>query len=66
MRPPAAVARDQLQYAVAELSTHENQPVTLPFNAAIQAAMAGTKTPKAALTEAQTNADRLLKPYRKG
>ena len=64
--PPAAVARDQLQYAVAELSTHENQPVTLPFNAAIQAAMAGTKTPKAALTEAQTNADRLLKPYRKG
>ena len=35
--PPAAVARDQLQYAVAELSTHENQPVSLPFNAAIQA-----------------------------
>jgi hypothetical protein len=26
--PPAAVARDQLKYSVAELSTHENQRVT--------------------------------------
>lgn len=64
--PPAAVARDQLKYAVAELSTHENQPVSLPFNSAIQAALAGTKTAKVALNEAQANADRLLKPYRKG
>ncbi len=63
--PAAAVARDQLQYAMAELSTHENQPVTLPFNAALQAAVAGTRAPKTALNEAQANADRLLRPYRK-
>jgi sn-glycerol 3-phosphate transport system substrate-binding protein len=64
--PPAAVARDQLPYAVPELSTHDNQQVTLPLNSALQAALTGTKTPKSALQEAQANADRLLKPYRNG
>jgi len=63
--PQAAVARDQLPYAVPELSTHDNQQVTLPLNSALQAALAGTKTPKAALAEAQANADRLLRPFRK-
>jgi sn-glycerol 3-phosphate transport system substrate-binding protein len=63
--PQAQVARDQLQYALPELSTHANQQVTLPLNSAIQAALSGTKTPKAALTAAQANADRLLRPYRK-
>lgn len=63
--PPSAVARDQLPFAVPELSTHENQAVTLPLNSALQAALTGTKTPKAALTEAQANADRLLAPYRR-
>jgi sn-glycerol 3-phosphate transport system substrate-binding protein len=63
--PQAAVARDQLSYAVPELSTHQNQQVTLPLNSALQAALAGTKTPKDALAEAQANADRLLKPFRK-
>jgi hypothetical protein len=50
---PAAVARDQLPHAVPELSTHDNQQVTLPLNSALQAALAGRKTPKAALAEAQ-------------
>lgn len=63
--PQAAVARDQLPYAVPELSTHNNQQVTLPLNSALQAALAGTKTPKGALAEAQANADRLLRPFRK-
>lgn len=63
--PQAAVARDQLPYAVPELSTHQNQQVTLPLNSALQAALAGTKTPKAALTEAQANAERLLRPFRR-
>jgi len=63
--PQAAVARDQLPYAVPELSTHDNQQVTLPLNSALQAALAGTKTAKAALAEAQANADRLLRPFRK-
>ena len=63
--PPAAVARDQLKYALPELSTHANQQVTLPLNSALQAALAGAKSPKAALAEAQATAARVLMPYRK-
>ncbi len=63
--PPVEVARDQLQYAVPELSTHDNQQVTIPLNSALQAALALTKQPKPALTEAQANAERLLRPFRK-
>ncbi len=63
--PQAAVARDQLPYALPELSTHQNQQVTLPLNSALQAALAGTKSPKDALMEAQANSERLLKPFRK-
>ncbi len=61
--PPAAVARDQLQYAVAELSTHDNQRVTQALNDGLQAALLGRKTPDAALTEAQATASRLLRPF---
>jgi sn-glycerol 3-phosphate transport system substrate-binding protein len=35
--PAAAVARDQLQFAVAELSTHDNQRVTKALNDGLQA-----------------------------
>ena len=63
--PPAAVARDQLQYAVAELSTHDNQRVTQGLNDGLQAALLGRKTPDAALTEAQATATRLLRPFHK-
>jgi sn-glycerol 3-phosphate transport system substrate-binding protein len=62
--PPAAVARDQLKYAVAELSTHENQRVTKPFNDGIQAALNGTKTPEQAMKDAQAEAERILRQYR--
>ena len=61
--PAAAVARDQLQYAVAELSTHDNQQVTQALNDQLQAALLGKQTPEAALTEAQTTAVRLLRSY---
>jgi len=60
-----AVARDQLQYAVAELSTHDNQRVTKALNDGLQAALTGTKTPAQAMADAQREADRLLRPYRK-
>lgn len=63
--PQAAVARDQLKYAVPELSTHQNQQVTLPLNSALQAALSGSKAPKAALDEAQANANRVLRPFQK-
>ena len=60
-----AVARDQLQYAVAELSTHDNQRVTKALNDGLQAALTGAKTPEAAMKDAQREAERLLKAYRK-
>ena len=63
--PPAAVARDQLQFAVAELSTHDNQRVTKALNDGLQAALTGSKPPEQAMKDAQREADRLLKSYRK-
>ena len=61
--PAAAVARDQLRYAVPELSTHDNQRVTQALNDGLQAALTGRKPPQAALHEAQATAMRLLRPY---
>ena len=63
--PPAAVARDQLQYAVAELSTHENQRVTKALNDGLQAALTGAKTPEQAMKDAQAEAARILRPYKR-
>jgi sn-glycerol 3-phosphate transport system substrate-binding protein len=54
-----------LQYAVAELSTHDNQRVTQALNDGLQAALLGRKTPDAALTEAQATASRLLRSFRR-
>jgi sn-glycerol 3-phosphate transport system substrate-binding protein len=62
--PAAAVARDQLEYAVAELSVHENGRVYKILNDAIQAALTGAKTPEAALDDAQKQAERILRRYR--
>lgn len=62
--PPALVARDQLEFAVAELSTYENQRVTRVFNDALHAAITGEKSAADALAEAQKQADAILKPYR--
>jgi len=62
--PQAAVARDQLQYAVAELSTHDNQRVTKALNDGLQAALTGNKTAEAAMKDAQKEADRLLRGYK--
>ena len=62
--PPALVARDQLEFAVAELSTYQNQRVTRIFNDALAAAITGEKEPAAALAEAQAAAEAILKEYR--
>ena len=62
--PPAAVARDQLPYAKAELSTHDNQRVTKALNDGLQAALTGTKSPEQAMKDAQREADRLLRSYK--
>ncbi|PTD95318.1 ABC transporter substrate-binding protein [Pseudothauera lacus] len=62
--PAPTVARDQLQYAVAELSTHDNQRVTKALNDGLQAALTGTKTPAQAMQDAQREAERILRRYR--
>jgi len=62
--PYAAVARDQLAYATAELSTYETGRVRKALDDAIQAALTGAKSPEAALKDAQATANRLLKAYR--
>ena len=62
--PPAAVARDQLEFAVAELSTYQTGRVRKLLDDAIQAALTGAKSPEEALKDAQSQADRLLKRYR--
>jgi sn-glycerol 3-phosphate transport system substrate-binding protein len=61
--PAAAVARDQLEFAVPEFSTHDNQRVTQAFDNETQAAILGRKTVAAALDDAQANATRILKPF---
>ncbi|MFN3988402.1 MAG: ABC transporter substrate-binding protein [Rhodocyclaceae bacterium] len=62
--PAPLVARDQLEFAVAELSTHENQRVTKALNDGLQAALTGTKSPAQAMQEAQREAERILRAYR--
>lgn len=62
--PAPLVARDQLEFAVAELSTHENQRVTKALNDGLQAALTGTKSPAQAMQDAQREAERILRAYR--
>lgn len=62
--PPAAVARDQLQYATAELSTHQAAKVRKLLDDAIQAALSGQQSAKDALSAAQKKAERILKRYK--
>ena len=62
--PYAAVARDQLEFATAELSTYQTGRVRKALDDAIQAALTDAMSPAEALKEAQSTADRLLKSYR--
>ncbi|WP_375228543.1 ABC transporter substrate-binding protein [Roseobacter sp. S98] len=61
--PPALVARNQLENAVAEFSTFETARVRDGLNNAIQAALTGSKSAEDALAEAQAAAGRLLRDY---
>ncbi len=62
--PAAAVARDQFEYSVAELSVHENARVKKFLDDAIQSVLTGAKSPQDALSGAQQQAERVLKSYR--
>ena len=61
--PPAAVARDQLEFATPELSTYQAGRVRKSLDDAIQATLTGKKSAKEALGSAQSNSERLLKRY---
>jgi len=50
---------------VAELSTHDNQRVTKALNDGLQAALTTAKTPEQAMKDAQREAERILRPYRR-
>ena len=62
--PPALVARNQLEFATAELSTYQNQRITTIFNDGLEAAIIGKMTPEEAMQDAQRKADRILSAYR--
>lgn len=62
--PGALVARDQLEFAVPELSTFQGPQVTQIINDNIAAAIVGDKTPAQAMADAQAAADAILASYR--
>jgi len=62
--PQATVARDQLEVSVAEFSTHDNQRVTKLLNDNLQSVLTNAKTPEQAMKDAQSQADRILRPYK--
>ncbi|QKF81624.1 ABC transporter substrate-binding protein [Halarcobacter ebronensis] len=62
--PPAKVARDQLEFATAELSTYQTGRVRKILDDTIQAVLTDKKEPKEALEEAQKEASKLLRNYK--
>jgi len=60
---PAAVARDQLKDAKAELSTHDNQRVTKALDDALQAILTSDQKAQTALDQAQQQATGILRRY---
>ena len=62
--PPAKVARDQLDFATAELSTYQTGRVRKILDDSIQAVLTDKKSAKDALDDAQNQAKRLLRDYK--
>jgi sn-glycerol 3-phosphate transport system substrate-binding protein len=64
--PAANVARTFLPVATGELSVHENQRVYKALTDNIQSCLNGSKSPAQAMADTQTEADRILRPYKNG
>jgi sn-glycerol 3-phosphate transport system substrate-binding protein len=62
--PEAGVAREFLPVATGELSTFENQRIYKVLADNVQAALSGTKTPGQAMTDTQSEAERILQPFK--
>jgi len=63
--PQALIARDQLKFGQAEFSVYDQGSVQKLLDDAIELIMTGQKSPEVALNAAQTQADVILKQYRK-
>ena len=63
--PTANVARTFLPMATGELSVHENQRIYKVLTDNIQACLNGSKTSAQAMADAQSESDRILKPYKR-
>jgi sn-glycerol 3-phosphate transport system substrate-binding protein len=61
--PQAAVARDQLEVAVGETTSHENGRVSQAINDTIASVLTGGAEPAEALTQLQSDIDAILQPY---
>ena len=64
--PAALVAKDQIPVATGELSVFENQRIYKALNDNLQALLAGSKTARQAMADTQAEADRALRPFRRG
>ena len=64
--PAANVARGFLPQATGELSTFENQRIQKALTDQIQSCLGGAKTPAQAMADAQQEAERILRPFRRG
>jgi sn-glycerol 3-phosphate transport system substrate-binding protein len=62
--PQATVARDQLEHAIAELSTYDNGRVVSLTNDALQSALTGQVSADEALAQLQEQTEQLLGRYR--
>ena len=63
--PEANVARTFLPVATGELSVHENQRVYKVLTDNIQACLTGGKTPEKAMADAEEEASRILRPFKR-
>ena len=59
------VAKSFLPVATGELSTFENQRIQKALTDQIQACLNNKKTPAQAMADAQTESDRILRPFQR-
>ncbi len=64
--PMATVAKEQLAVSTGEISVYENQRVFKSLADNVQACLSGTKSAAQAMKDTQAEADRILKPFKKG
>jgi sn-glycerol 3-phosphate transport system substrate-binding protein len=63
--PQAVVARDQLPYALPEMSTHDNWKMRDVFVTTFQEILDEKYTPEAGMKKAQAEIDKILAPFQK-